>query len=68
MTESFGRWLKAEFVKRGLKQNSIARDLAVSGPTVSRWCTDFQKPSDEQVRALSKLLKINAKVISARMS
>lgn len=36
-TQSFGRWVEGQYVRRGWSQREFARRIGVAHPTVSRW-------------------------------
>lgn len=65
MAATFAEVLSAAREERGWSQQDLADHLGVSQPTVVRWSTGYTTPSDKQVPALARFLKLPARDVRA---
>lgn len=63
-----GHHLKKLRMANGLSQTYVAKELHIDRAKVSRWENDIILPSDEELKALSKLYSVDIKTLKSRLN
>ena len=65
--KSFGRWLQRKIEQAKTNQSGLAAYLGVSPSAVSDWIKGNREPNEENIRAMSRVLRVPVEDIYAAL-